>query len=487
MIFSFEPMKLSGAFASNWRGILLAGFFTLSFPAAGFCSPTRAEVKEALKKAGTYYAKNVVKYGGYVYFYDIDFSRRLGEGLAANTEIWVQPPGTPTVGMAFLDAYDATKDSYYLDAALAAGRALCYGQLESGGWRNSIDFDPGGPRVDKYRNGKGEGKNYSTLDDGITQSALRFLIRLDETLGFENGEIHEAVEYGLSRLLDAQFANGAFPQVWQKKVKPVRELSARYPDYDWRTEGRIKEYWEEFTLNDGVAGSVTDLLIAAHRTYGEERYDESLRNLGNFLILAQMPEPQPAWAQQYNQKMQPIWARAFEPPAVSGRESEDVMIALLKIAEHTGEERFLKPIVPAVKYLQDSLLPDGRQARYYELETNEPLYMERRGKVYTLTNDDSNLPDHYGWKNEPRLNLIKNAYRAAISGESVYPVLEPSTAGPGEVAAVLQSLDEKGRWVSTYAGENLLGQAKFQPGDQYLSSEVFANNVAVLSRFLAGQ
>ncbi len=39
---------------------------------------------------------------------------------------------------------------------------LCYGQLASGGWTNSIDFDPQGEKVARYRNGRGERKQFHT-------------------------------------------------------------------------------------------------------------------------------------------------------------------------------------------------------------------------------------------------------------------------------------------------------------------------------------
>jgi hypothetical protein len=68
-------------------------------------------------------------------------------------------------------------------------------------------------------------------------------------------------------------------------------LKARFPDFDWRTEGRIKEYWACYTLNDNVAGTVSDALIDAHQVYGDEKYKAALERLGDFLILAQMPEP----------------------------------------------------------------------------------------------------------------------------------------------------------------------------------------------------
>jgi hypothetical protein len=186
--------------------------------------------------------------------------------------------------------------------------------------------------------------------------------------------------------------------------------------------------------------------------------------------------------------MHPIWARAFEPPAVSGRESEDALLALMKIAEATGEETFLGPIVPAVKYLESSLLPDGQLARYYEIGTNRPLYLERNGKGYELTNDDSNLPDHYGWKNSTRLELIKNAYRAKMSGRPLDEVLGPATVDGAIVAKLLGELDASGLWITTHDGSEvrLVGQPKFGEGEKYLSSERFSENLRALSGYVKG-
>lgn len=63
----------------------------------------------------------------------------------------------------------------------------------------------------------------------------------------------------------------------------------------------------------------------------------ALEKPGDFLILAQMPDPQPAWAQQYSYDMHPLWARRFEPPAIADRESEDVMLTLMEIHRYTGD------------------------------------------------------------------------------------------------------------------------------------------------------
>ncbi len=345
--------------------------------------------------------------------------------------------------MAFLAAHEATGDRFYLDAARDAAEALVYGQLESGGWTQVIHFAPA-PRLGKYRHGHGGDWNASTLDDGQTQSALQMLVRADRALGFQHAAIHEAALYGLNALLGAQFPNGAFPQVWRGPVRRSTAapagLHARYPDYDWRVEGKIKEYWDQYTLNDGLAGTVSDTLIAAHQVYGDARYTAALEKLAGFLLVAQMPEPQPAWCQQYNEQMIPIWARKFEPPAVSGWESQDAIETLIKIARYTGQRKILEPIPRALKYLKESLLPDGRVARYYEFKTNKPLYMDDQ---YRLTYDDSDAPSHYGWKQPARLEALERAYLEAKNGTAPPP---PTSAGAlePEVRRIVRELDDQG-------------------------------------------
>src|SRR3989339_1441336 len=70
--------------------------------------PTRAQVLDAMKRATTFMVEKVSTNGGYVWNYLPDFSRRWGEMEARDTMIWVQPPGTATMGHLFLDAYHAT-------------------------------------------------------------------------------------------------------------------------------------------------------------------------------------------------------------------------------------------------------------------------------------------------------------------------------------------------------------------------------------------
>ena len=438
-------------------------------------------VAGAMRKASEFFRGTIASHGGYVYYYSRDLSRRWGEGEATKEQIWVQRPGTPAVGLAFLRAYHATKDRFYLDAATDAARALVQGQLESGGWTNSIDFAASGKNAAKYRKMPGGPRNYSTLDDGITQHALRLLMRVDEALEFRDEEIHEASEYCRATLLKAQFASGAFPQVWAGSVDTHPAVKATYPDYEWRTENRVKNYWDLSTLNDDLTLHLTATLEDGFKIYKDDRFKTALAKLGDFLLLAQMPEPQPGWAQQYDFQMRPAWARKFEPPAIAGRETQGALKALLNIHRVTGDPKYLAPFPSALAYLKRSLLPDGQLARYYELKTNRPLYMT---KDYVLTYDDANAPAHYGWKTEAKIESLAKQFESHKAGkfwnpEKVKPVTEE------EVRRILKALDAEGRWISTYAGESLVGQPKFKDGESYIASEVFCKNLEKLCAYLA--
>ena len=304
--------------------IAIAGMLLGCLPALGVTSaagaPTKAEAAAALRKAAAFFREQVSVQGGYLYRYSEDLSLREGEGKATATMAWVQPPGTPSVGEAFLIAYERTGEEYYLDAAVETARALMKGQLESGGWDYRIEFDPLKRPQYAYRTNAGESGvkagNVTTLDDDNTQAAVRLLMHVDRTLKFKDESIHEAVLFALESLLKAQYPNGAWPQRYSAPPRPedFPVLSASFPN-EWPRTWPNEKYASYYTLNDDTLADCMATMFEAAEIYGDARYHDAARRGGDFLILAQMPEPQPAWCQQYNAQMQPAWARKFEPPA----------------------------------------------------------------------------------------------------------------------------------------------------------------------------
>ncbi len=411
------PATITTRRTPNWE--VLKHFFLFVGMAALLIRTDRAgadqslpqQTQLALRNAVEFFHNEVAAHGGYVYRYSADLSKREGEGKTTRDTVWVQPPGTPAVGMAYLDAYRRTGEAYLLEAARATGECLVRGQLRSGGWSNSIEFDPEtrprhAYRVDTVRE---PARNRTTFDDDKSQSAMRMLIRLDQALEFKDERVHEASMFALESVLKAQFPNGAWPQGFTEFPDPAKYpvQRASFPA-SWPREHPGGDYWVFYTFNDNTIADTVDMLFLASEVYGESRYRTAALRGGEFMLLAQLPAPQPAWAQQYDFEMHPVWARKFEPPAISGGESQGVIQSLLQLYLKTGDRKFLKPVPKALNYLRDAQLPYGRLSRFYELETNRPLYFTKK---YVLTYDDSDMPTHYSFQVGSRLDRLRQRYR----------------------------------------------------------------------------
>jgi len=451
------------------------------------------EAAAALAKATDFFVNKVSAEGGYLWRYSEDLSRGEGEGKASSTTVWVQPPGTPTVGMAFLDAYRRTGEGYCLDAARKAGYCLARGQLRSGGWDYRIEFDPKSRSRYAYRvDAEGDAasrRNTSTLDDNTTQAALRLLMELDRALDFQDRRIHEAAEYALAALLAAQYPNGAWPQRFDEPPDaakhPVKRAS--YPE-SWSRTFPSDDYKGYYTFNDNALADVIDVMFIAAGIYGDSRYRAAAEKGGDFMLLAQMPQPQPGWAQQYDADMHPAWARKFEPPSITGGESQGVMLALLQVYRHTGDKKYLEPIPQAVEYYRKSLLDRGQLARFYELETNRPLYFT---KDYQLTYSDADMPTHYAFKVGQKLDRIEDEYRRLLAAKPEDLIAKPgvrkTASRPSErmiseVEKVIGAMDERGAWAE--AG-SLRYDDPERPTRRIIDCRTFIANVNLLSQYLA--
>lgn len=449
---------------------------------------------EAQARAVRFFHDEVAVNGGYVYQVTSDLKWREGEGDAGQTSVWVQPPGTPAVGLAYIEAYERTGDDYLLQAAKDTAACLIKGQLHSGGWQNHIDFDSQlrgkqAYRVDGPRRKKA--RNWSSFDDDQTQAALRFLMKLDRALGFKDATIHEAVTYALAAAMRNQFPNGAWAQGFEEldRSRDYPDIAANYPS-SWPREYPGGDYWKFYTLNDQALVRVMQAMWLAGEIYENPEYRASALRAADFLLKAQMPDPQPAWAQQYNYDMQPVWARKFEPPAISGGESQVVIDALMDLAVATGDKKYLTPLPRALDYLQRSRLPDGKLARFYELKTNRPLYFTTS---YVLTYDDSDLPTHYGFKVPSKLDQLQARYERLNQlgskelkelGEKERMREEQRVPSAENIEKMIAGMDQRGAWVEP---GRLRYIKKVPPEQSMILSQTFIDNLDKLSRYLAAK
>ncbi len=310
---------------------------------------------------------------------------------------------------------------------------------------------------------------------------------LDEETQFRNRRLHEAVLYAIDAFLQAQYAIGAWPQRYSVFPKPEESpiLKASFPK-EWPRKYPGRNYAGYYTFNDNTISDLIRTMLLAYQIYDDERCFQAAESAGQFCLLAQLPDPQPGWAQQYNRRMQPAWARKFEPPAVTGGEAQGVMRILLTLYRFTGKKQYLEPIPRALDYYRSSLLDDGRLARFYEMGTNRPLYFT---KEYRLTYSDSDLPTHYGFQVTSRLDQIEREFQKLIESDWKPPRRETSVQIPRmtsrlrkQAQQAISTLDERGAWV-----EN--GRLRYHGSDdstrRVITTRTFTQHLQTLSQFLA--
>ena len=271
------------------------------------------------------------------------------------------------------------------EARAAADRVLVY-QSEHGAWPKNTDlFAPIEPAELKKLGTSGRA---NTIDNGATTRPMRFLALVHRSAPDERYRI--AFARGVNYLLRSQYANGGFPQSF-----PLRGDA----------------YHSQITYNDGVMARALALLHEVAR--GQAPYDlvdDELRNRAaeavergiDCILKTQIVQDgwPTAWCAQHDKStLEPAWARAYEPPSLSGGESVGIVRFLMSLEEPTPE--VVAAIDGAVTWFQSAAIrgvrqdrirrDDGRTervlvsdpdapllwARFYELGTNRPLYLDR--------------------------------------------------------------------------------------------------------------
>jgi PelA/Pel-15E family pectate lyase len=379
------------------------GLALLCTPPATPAQPAvdRAKVLETMKRATTFMVETVSTNGGYVWSYLPDLSRRWGEMEARDTMIWIQPPGTATMGHLFLDAYHATGDEYYYAAADKVAGALIWAQHPSGGWHYMADF--GGDRsmrdwyatVGKHGWRLEEFQHYwgnATFDDAGTAEASKFLLRL--YVEKRDPRYKPALDKAIQFVLDSQYPIGAWPQ--------------RFPlQHEFAKQGK-PDYTSYLTFNDDVAAENIDFLVMCYQALGDSRVlDAVTRGMSAFLV-TQQGAPQAGWALQYTPDLKPSGARSYEPNALVTHTTASNIEALLKFHRLTGDSKYLARIPDALDWLDSvKVTPDvaplaaGRtHPTFIEIGTNRPLYVHRTGSNvvsgrYYVDYDPKNTLAHY--------------------------------------------------------------------------------------------
>ena len=435
--------------------ILLILFVSAAYVSADL----KRDATRAIERGVKFFQTTSIE-GGYVWYVTPDLDERWGEGPTDDQTVEVQPPGTPTVGMTFMRAYDVTKYNTAMRAAKEAAQALIGGQNDLGGWGHVIRFDRPKPLLVSF-------------DDDQTQSALSFLMAFEQK--FVDDIALASIERGLNLMTSSQLSNGGWPHMFPRQ--------GNYHDYA--------------TFNDEGINDCVRVMIEADRYYSNAQIRDSLFQAARFIMRSQLPPPQPGWAQQYNEYMQPAWARSFEPPAVCPQVTVNNIDTLMDLAVYLNNREYLEPIHDALRWLDDTQLENGLWPRFIEIGTGKALYYDRgRIRVDSLDELSDERRTGYAYQSDisKKLGHVRKRFASLWNnGQDIDPTIPVDkekhlTELEAKVAVIIEAQDNKGRWITQddkykkrVSGEPWNGQWEMQ---DRISTQVFIDNINTLCDYL---
>ncbi|MEM7510396.1 MAG: pectate lyase [Bacteroidota bacterium] len=319
----------------------------------------------------------------------------------------------------------STISSSSISSDEAADRMLLY-QRSNGGWPQyngkPTNYSQVVPENVQKKVASEKNAQDATMDDGITSTEIEYL--LEAYSSTNNREYLIGAQKGISYLLAAQNAAGGWPQ--------------RYPN--------LNSYYGHITYNDQAMIDVMKLLKEVGEGKGVyQSVENDLRaraksavTKGIQCILKTQVRQQgklTVWCAQHHPKtLKPAKGRSFEPPSLSGAESVHIVRFLMAIDKPSQEVK--TSITSAVswfeknrivgwnfKEIKDSSQPTGRDrvvykdsrsiiwARFYELNTNRPIFTGKNGVVkYALAEIDNKRRVSYGFYGRWPKRLLNEEY-----------------------------------------------------------------------------
>lgn len=308
-----------------------------------------------------------------------------------------------------------------------ANNILLY-QQPNGGWPKNYDMLA--ILTDEQKTILDEQKDslHTTFDNGATYTQIEYLAKAYTLLGdkkYEDGALK-----GLQFILKAQYENGGWPQF--------------YPD-----ESGYRKY---ITFNDGAMIGVMKVLqhIVQHEPYYAFVNDELRKKIEtaykkgiDCILKCQIKEngKLTVWCQQHdNITLKPVDARTFELASKASSESSEIVRFLMNVKNPNKE--IVDAVVSAVAWFEKVEIKDTRVktisskdtvykfheakfdrivvhdsaaphiwTRYYELETNRPLFANRDGKkVYELSEVSRERRTGYAWYGYWPQKIISKEY-----------------------------------------------------------------------------
>ncbi|MEW6156858.1 MAG: pectate lyase, partial [Verrucomicrobiota bacterium] len=263
-----------------------------------------------------------------------------------------------------------------------------------------------------------------TFDNRATTSELRFLARAFRATA--DPVCKQAFLKGIDHILNAQYRNGGWPQ-----YSPPGSGYARHITFNDDATVRLMELMREIAEQPDYEFVGKDRREAAREAFAR----------GVDCILkcqVRVDGRLTAWCAQHDENdFRPRPARSFELASLSGFESVGIVKLLMSIPQ--PNERVVQAVESAVAWLDSVRLAGIRQveekdpntpkgydkkilkdpnapplwARFYEIGTNQPLFVDRDGTPkYQLSEIGYERRNGYAWLGDWPADLLQKEYPA---------------------------------------------------------------------------
>jgi len=310
------------------------------------------------------------------------------------------------------------------EAVRIADNVLLY-QRDTGGWSKNVDMARVLSEQDKAKLRKAKSRKDSTFDNGATHTQIRYLAKVYYATGLKR--FRQALLRGIDYLLEAQYANGGWPQT--------------YPG--------LRGYSKFITFNDGaMVGAMSVLRNIAEKKPEYAFVDEVRRQKANNAVQKGIEcilkcqivvdGKKTAWCAQHDEKtFIARKARSYELPSISGSESVGVVRFLMSIdnpapeiieavqsavawfdrVKLTGIRQINKPDSSMERGYDKIIIEDATAppiwARFYQIGTNRPIFCSRDGiPKATLAEISYERRTGYSWLGYYATSLLAKDYPA---------------------------------------------------------------------------
>jgi PelA/Pel-15E family pectate lyase len=295
-----------------------------------------------------------------------------------------------------------------------ADNILLY-QRNNGGWPKNYDMQAILTKEQADSLIKTKNQLHTTFDNSTTHTHINYLAQVYTQTKVE--KYKEACLKGIRFVLSAQYPIGGWPQYF-----PLEENYSRRITFNDGAYLGIMALLKKITSNDPDFAFVgLDL-----RKEVQVSFDKGLECILKAQIVSKGKKT--AWCQQHGETdLKPVWARAFEPPSICNGESVAIVLFLMNI--DPPNQRIIDAVQGAIEWFEkskilytkvktiqappeqspyktvttdkvvvtDSLAPPI-WTRYYELETERPLFSDRNSKfLYSLSEVSRERRAGYGW------------------------------------------------------------------------------------------